>query len=142
MDSPYSSSLLPDLKTLETMPFEALKPLYEGVFGLKAPSRCSRLFLRGNLYWAQQAQAQGDDPVTLRKRLHQGLSDTSAQPKTQYQPGTRLIREWQGEVHEVVVLEKGFRWQGQHYASLSRIASQITGVHWSGPRFFGLTSRK
>jgi len=133
---------LPSLEVLETLHFEALKHLYEGVFGQKVPSRCSRLFLRGNLHWAQQVQAQGEDPAVLRKRLHQRLSGASTRPKARYQPGTRLIREWQGDVHEVVVLEKGFRWQEQHYGSLSRIAKQITGAHWSGPRFFGLSPRK
>ena len=45
----------------------------------------------------------------------------------------------QGEVHEVTVLKNGYRWQGQRYRSLSRIAEEITGAHWSGPRFFGTT---
>jgi hypothetical protein len=36
------------------------------------------------------------------------------------------------------VLDDGFRWRGQHWRSLSVIAREITGTHWSGPRFFGL----
>ena len=39
------------------------------------------------------------------------------------------------------VLEDGFRWQGRHYRSLSRIAREITGARWSGPRFFGLRDK-
>ena len=31
--------------------------------------------------------------------------------------------------------------EGQHYRSLTVIAERITGAHWSGPRFFGLTKR-
>ena len=53
-------------------------------------------------------------------------------------PGTRLIREWKGDMHEVEVRETGFLWQGERYASLSRIARLITGTRWSGPVFFGL----
>jgi len=54
-------------------------------------------------------------------------------------PGTRLVREWQGRVHEVVVLDEGFLWSGKRHGSLSEIARAITGTRWSGPRFFGLT---
>ncbi len=53
-------------------------------------------------------------------------------------PGARLIREWNGETHEVLVTEEGFQWRGQKWRSLSAIAREITGTHWSGPRFFGV----
>ena len=56
-------------------------------------------------------------------------------------PGTRLIREWQGRTHEVVVGENGFLWQQAQYRSLSQIARAITGTRWSGPVFFGLKPR-
>ena len=52
--------------------------------------------------------------------------------------GTRLVRECQGTLHEVVVLESGYLWKGKTYGSLSEIARSITGARWSGPRFFGL----
>ncbi len=54
-------------------------------------------------------------------------------------PGARLIREWHGETHTVIVTEDGFEWCGQSHGSLSVIARTITGTRWSGPRFFGLT---
>ncbi len=53
-------------------------------------------------------------------------------------PGTRLIREWNGILHEVEVLDDGYLWRGQRHRSLSAIARAITGTKWSGPRFFGL----
>lgn len=53
-------------------------------------------------------------------------------------PGARLVREWGGVTHEVTVTEAGFLWNGKARASLSAIAGEITGAHWSGPRFFGL----
>jgi Protein of unknown function (DUF2924) len=56
--------------------------------------------------------------------------------------GNRLVREWSGTAHTVLVLASGFEWQGRRYRSLSQIAEVITGAHWSGPRFFGLTKRK
>jgi hypothetical protein len=54
-------------------------------------------------------------------------------------PGTRLVRDWHGVGHTVTVLEKGFEYGGKTWPSLSAIAEVITGAHWNGPRFFGLT---
>ena len=34
-----------------------------------------------------------------------------------------------------------FEYEGERYRSLTVIAERITGAHWSGPRFFGLTKR-
>jgi hypothetical protein len=45
-------------------------------------------------------------------------------------------------VHEVEVQEDGFVYAGRRYASLSKIASEITGTRWNGPRFFGLREAK
>jgi hypothetical protein len=41
----------------------------------------------------------------------------------------------------VIVLDDGFEYEGQRYPSLTRIATLITGTHWSGPVFFGLRRR-
>jgi hypothetical protein len=53
-------------------------------------------------------------------------------------PGTRILRVWKDERHEVHVTETGYLWQGRGYGSLSAIARQITGTRRSGPAFFGL----
>ena len=55
--------------------------------------------------------------------------------------GTTLVRQWRGHTHTVLVHEDGFEYEGQRYRSLTVIAERITGAHWSGPRFFGLTKR-
>ena len=34
---------------------------------------------------------------------------------------------------------EGQQYDGKHWKSLSSIARAITGAHWNGPRFFGLT---
>src|SRR6516165_4158668 len=51
------------------------------------------------------------------------------------------VRQWRGHTHAVLVREDGFEYESQHYRSLTVIAEHITGAHWSGPRFFGLTRR-
>ncbi len=63
------------------------------------------------------------------------MFDPDIVPKT----GTTLVRQWRGHAHTVLVCEDGFEYEGQHCRSLTVIAERITGAHWSGPRFFGLT---
>jgi len=54
----------------------------------------------------------------------------------------RLVREWNGKAHVVMVGDdKVIRWNGQEWRSLSEVAKAITGTHWSGPAFFGLKKR-
>ena len=62
-------------------------------------------------------------------------------PPIQIKPGSRLLREWDGKLHTVMVEEDGFRFDGRRFTSLSHVAREITGAHWSGPRFFGLKQR-
>ena len=57
-------------------------------------------------------------------------------------PGTVLQREHAGTTHRVMVLEKGFTWNGQTFSSLSEVAFHMTGTRWSGPRFFGLKQKR
>ena len=55
-------------------------------------------------------------------------------------PGSEFVRTWNRRTYRVVVMEKGFAWEGRTYSSLSEIAFAITGTKWNGPRFFGLRS--
>ncbi len=55
--------------------------------------------------------------------------------------GTRLVRSWKGELHEVIVSERGFEYRGRRFTTLSVIAREITGTRWSGPVFFGLREK-
>ena len=40
------------------------------------------------------------------------------------------------------VLDEGFEYDGVVYRSLSAVATAITGSHWNGKLFFGITKRK
>ncbi len=91
--------------------------------------------------YRMQARAEGGLGKAAPKRLVKladpnGKSTRTAAPRLR--PGTRLVREWHGEVHQVTVLEERFEYRGLRYASLSQIARAITGTRWSGPLFFGL----
>jgi hypothetical protein len=57
-------------------------------------------------------------------------------------PGTRLLREWHGTTHEVIVTDTGFVWEGRTHRSLSAVAQAITGAKWNGRRFFGLAKER
>ena len=57
-------------------------------------------------------------------------------------PGTRLTRTYKGHEYQVEVLGSGFAFEGERYASLSAVAHAITGGHWNGFLFFGLTDPK
>jgi hypothetical protein len=54
-----------------------------------------------------------------------------------FQPGTRLIRQWGGETHEVTLHSDGYEYRNEQFSNLSEIARKITGVRRSGPAFFG-----
>jgi hypothetical protein len=105
----------------------------------------SRLLIRAAAYAMQERRYGGLKPATKRRlrKIADGTREgrcrgRKAMPRLQ--PGTRLIREWQGVTHVVEAVERGFVWNGEWHRSLSAIARAITGARWSGPRFFGLTS--
>ena len=71
-------------------------------------------------------------------------SKTTSRPSTApvlrppLESGTRLIREWNGRRYTVERTEAGYVLDGKTWKSLTAIAFHITGVRWSGPRFFAL----
>jgi hypothetical protein len=123
------------LETIDSASRAELNSRFEAEFRRKPGPRTSLVLMRQNLAWAAQARTAGDHPQQQRRRLIKAL-------ELPYRPGTRLIREFQGTVYEVTVLDKGYAWEGRTYTNLSRIATEITGTKWSGPRFFGLTGGK
>jgi hypothetical protein len=109
------------------------------------PPKASRWLLIYCLAYRIQADAHGGLSDASRTRLRSIAQQLgSVPPKTaenRLMPGTRLIRQWHEQRHEVTVLESGYAYRGERYASLSAIARAISGMHCSGPRFFGLKSR-
>jgi hypothetical protein len=135
---------LPDLSALPALPRSALGHLWRVLLDCAMPAKASRQLVIYCLAYRMQQNAYGALSAAARQRLR-----TLAQPLAPEQgrakraaislaPGTRLIRQWRDQRHEVTVLEQGFAYRGNHYASLSAIARVISGSHCSGPRFFGL----
>ena len=137
-------SLTNRLADLETLNTAELRARWEQAFKRTVPKRASRDLLLRALAYHIQERAEGGLSKATRRRLAKlaGLNGENREPISppilQLKPGSRLIREWRGEVHRVTVLEKGFDWRGNRYTSLSQIARAITGARWSGPLFFGL----
>src|SRR5438874_4098089 len=91
--------------------------------------------------------SHGGASATLRRRL-QSLAEAPDKGALAVKRGivlkagtTTLVRQWRGHTHTVLVQKDGFEHEGQRYRSLTVIAERITGAHWSGPRFFGLTKQ-
>ena len=108
------------------------------------PFGISRDLLIRALVHQLQEQSYGGTGRALRRRLQTltGERDkrgASFDPAVVLKTGTTLVRQWRGHTHAVLVRDNGFEYEGERYRSLSVIAKRITGAHWSGPRFFGLT---
>ena len=123
---------------IETMDRAALSAAWDAVFGTPVPKRLSSPFLRRFLAFEIQARECCGLPKGFVGKLQKEVRDDRGTSSPALKPGGRLIREWNGATHVVDVIDGGFIWKDQRFASLSPIARAITGARWSGPRFFGL----
>jgi len=136
-----------EITRLEQLTLESLREEWRRLHQTPPPKRLSRdILLRGITFKMQESAFGGWSKVLGRNLQASGPSTTSPSaersPRVSFKPGTRLVREWHGVTHTVVVLENGVEWRGKRYRSLSVVAREITGAHWSGPRFFGLTAER
>jgi hypothetical protein len=132
------------LQTLEQMDHAALRAEWRRLYRANPPRKVTRNLLLLAVAWKIQEQAFGGLGAATRRRLA-ALAETldrdgdvTRSRVAHLRPGAKLVREWHGKTHMVIVCEDGFEWKGRHWRSLSVIAREITGGHWSGPRFFGL----
>ena len=133
---------------LEALTTADLQIEWRRLYRVMPPTRLSRdLLIRGIAYRVQE-QAHGGLSLGTKRRLRSlsGGADrrgrVAAAPAFTLKPGTKLVREWHEHAHMVSVLDDGFEYRGERYRSLTQIARRITGVHWSGPLFFGISKRR
>jgi hypothetical protein len=141
-------SSLPELSDLGDARASELREIWAEVFGTSAPPSLSGRLMRLALVWeAQAASKSGEDPSfrrawsAIEKRRGAGASAKEAVDGVvvgSAPAGTRLLKHWGGETHEVVVTTEGALWNGRAYSSLSAVARAMTGTRRNGPRFFGL----
>ena len=121
-----------------------LRVKWRQLCGTEPPARLScDLLIRAVAHKMQERAHGGLAQSTRRKiRILGRQLDTEGNaafdPGLALKTGAKLVREWHGRTHTVIVLEDGFDYDGRRYRSLSKIAREITGAHWSGPRFFGV----
>ena len=134
-----------EIARLRSLGLEDLRREWRRLYDRDAPRISRDLLVLALGYRLQETEQGGLGKATRRKlqTMAKALRTTGRvgpMPSLSLKPGARLVREWHGRTHIVTVTEDGFEFSGTGYASLSKIAKKITGTHWSGPRFFGLTA--
>ena len=136
---------------LATLSAPALRELWTALRPRTRPPEGRRVIVR-ELAWSAQSKLLGDLDAETGRLLRAAIRGAKIEggaapskkkptrlPRAKLKVGTKLVREWGGSTHEVVVVEGArFGYRGMVYKSLTEIAKEITGAHWSGPRFFGL----
>jgi hypothetical protein len=136
------------LSALMELAPEQLRAAWRRYYRVPPPRGLSRdMLIRAIAYKIQEHAFGGLSKSTLRRlttlaRTLVTPEGPSREPYPSLKPGTKLVREWGGATHTVLVLDDGFEYLGQRYASLTKVAAVISGLHRSGPAFFGLKRAK
>ncbi|MEP7315889.1 MAG: DUF2924 domain-containing protein [Sphingomicrobium sp.] len=141
------SELSRQLAALPTMSPTELRKEWGRVLKSPAPSITPDLLRRGIAYRLQETvhgaltTAAARELDQLARRIARG--DTPLPASTiRLKPGSRLLRTWRNKTYVILVGDSGYIYDNRLFASLSVIAREITGTPWSGPRFFGLLSKR
>lgn len=133
-----------ELDRLPITPIAQLRIRYRELIRAEPPPAFGPDLLRRSIAQRIQEKAYGTLAPTTRRLLDQLIKAAIAKPNGRLElprrikPGSELVRVWKGKRYRVIVMAEGFAYDGKPFASLSEIASQITGTNWNGPRFFGL----
>jgi len=141
---PIDASVLSIVANLEGLDLNGLRRQWRAHLGGEAPAHLSRWLLMKVLAYRLQSDAFGDLEKSIRRILRSGKEDGVGAPFDRRAPRTRegldlkagalLMREWNGRLERVMILDEGFAWNGQTFGSLSQIAKAMTGTNWNGHR--------
>jgi hypothetical protein len=151
------AALIARLAEIQTLSTGQLRVEFQRLSGRPTGS-WNREWLRRKVSWLiQESQGRGSDVVRLPTLVPE-VRDQPRSPRLDApiqvipsrgvrdprlpRPGTEIVRLYRGLRLTVRVLEGGFEWNGTPYTSLSAVARAITGCHWNGRLFFGLTPRR
>src|SRR6266403_4643469 len=146
LPKPVDPAVEVELDRLPTTPIGDLRKRYSELFRTEPPKAFGPDLLRRSIAHRIQEQAYGGLSASARRLLDQLVKAALAKPNGRLElprrikSGSELVRTWKGKTYRVMVLADGFAYDGETFASLSEIASEITGTRWNGPRFFGLRS--
>ncbi|MCG8509050.1 MAG: DUF2924 domain-containing protein [Rhodospirillales bacterium] len=133
-----------EVAALENLKTKELRGRRRRHYQFEAPPGLSRDLLIRAIAYKVQERMHGGLSASVKHKLRTLAAQLNSDDNgkfnvgTMLKPGTKLVREWRGRAHTVIVAEDGFEYDGKRYRSLSRIAREITGTRWSGPRFFGV----
>src|SRR5712671_97020 len=124
MDKP-AINVAKELARLSELTIFELRGEWRRLHRMPPPMRLSRdLLIRGIIYQLQERAYGGLSTATARK-LEQAGADSLSRgsvtpaPPISLRPGTRLVREWRGVTHMVLIHADGIEWRGQRYRSLN-----------------------
>ena len=129
-----------NIDDIKSLPLDILRNEWEKAWGKKPHLRIGQVMLEKSLIYKLNQKTNPE----MDKRLRQLIKDYKQNPKCfddraeTLKPGTRLVRNYNGVKHNVIVKELGFEYKNKDYSSLSQIANEITGKRWNGWVFFGL----
>src|SRR5216683_711088 len=135
-----------EIAGLADRPTHQLRLSWRKLYRREPPVGLSRDLMIRALASKLQERAYGGPSPSMKRRLNTLAGEfekggSSLDLGVVLKTGAMLVRQWRGHAHTVLVLDDGFEYEGQRYRSLTMIAARITGAHWSGPRFFGVTKR-
>lgn len=141
------ASVAARIAELSRLPIAELWPLWDRYFTSR-PINPNRAFVESRIAYKLQEEAFGGLAQATRQRLetigakHSRIKLRARPRDINFAPGTVLLREWGDREHKVMVTANGlFEYEGSTFKSLTAVARHITGTHWSGPLFFGLTGK-
>ena len=132
------------LAQLPAMDYKELKQHWRELFGREPSPGMRRNHMIPIFAYRAQEKAFGGLKESTIRTLRDIALGVASDAQATYRPktGTRYVREHNGKLHEVTVLDDGFEYAGETYRSLTETAKAITGTKWSGPAFFGLKRKK
>jgi len=143
-----SEALEREIAGLPKMNIAELRAKWRSRLKQPPPAHIRKQLMVPLLAYKLQEQAYGGLKPEIRRQIEKLGAIYQRDPKAKtnslptgqqsIKPGTRLLRQWNGKTHQVMVVEGGFEYDGARYKSLSVIARLITGTRWSGPLFFGV----
>ena len=141
------TSVAAQIVNLGCLPMSELWVMWDRYFP-RRPDYPNRTHVESRLAYKIQEEAFGGLAPETRKRLeaigakHSKIKLRAKPREFDFAPGTVLLREWGERDHQVKVNAHGrFEYEGNTFKSLTAVARHITGTHWSGPMFFGLTGK-
>jgi hypothetical protein len=141
---PGSADLSERLTLLADLDAASLRVEWRRLYRSHPPKRAGRDLLARAIAYRLQERAHGGLSAATKRKLRafteqlESGDGNAFDPGIVLKPGAKLLREWGGDTYVVIALEDGFEFDGRRYRSLTKIAREITGAHWSGPRFFNL----